>query len=371
MKKILVIGGYGFFGNLITRRLAADPAIRVIIAGRDAEKCRALAAELQKSPNLPLYHALDLSRDLPAVLEQVKPDIVINAAGPFQGQDYKTPEACIGFGCHYIDLADARDYVAGIGALDKAAKATGRLVITGASSVPCLTAALIDHYLPKFARLASVDYGITVAQKTRMGASTAAAVLSYAGKAFTRLRNGKMETVYGGLGLHMQNYPELGLRLFGDCDIPDLALFPARYPSLENIRFSAGQENALLQLGIWKLSWMVRAGFPRSLDRHAKTLMKLRGMFDIFGGDESGLHMTLGGTGHNGQPRETKFYMIAKSGHGPHIPATPAVLLAQGLVHNTITKRGAMPCLGLIGLQHYIAGLKGLDIRTMETTTPA
>lgn len=301
----------------------------------------------------------------------MKPDIVINAAGPFQGQDYKTPDTCIAFGCHYIDLADAREYVAGIGALDKEAKAKGRLAVAGASSVPCLTAALIDHYLPKFSKLTSVDYGITVAQKTRMGASTAAAVLSYAGKPFTRLRNGKMEAVYGGLGLHVKNYPELGLRLFGDCDIPDLALFPARYPSLENIRFSAGQENALLQLGIWKLSWMVRAGFPRSLDRHAKTLMKLRSLFDVFGGDESGLHMTLSGTGHNGKPRETKFYMIAKSGHGPHIPATPAVLLAQGLVHNTITKRGAVPCMGMIGLQHYIAGLNGLDIRTMETTTPA
>ena len=371
MKKILIIGGYGFFGSIITRRLAADPAIRVVIAGRDAEKCRLLAAELQKSPNLPLYHTLDLDRDLSQVLEQVKPEIVINAAGPFQGQSYKTAEACIAFGCHYIDLSDARDYVAGITQLDAAAKAKGRLVVSGASSVPCLTAALIDHYLPKFGKLTSVDYGITLAQHTRIGASTAQGVLSYAGKPFTRLRNGKMETVYGAQGLHAENYPELGIRLFGECDIPDLALFPARYPTLENMRFSAGQEMSLLQLGIWKLSWMVRAGFPRSLERHAGLLMKLRRLFDRFGSDESGLHMRLTGTRRDGSPRETTFYMIAKSGHGPHIPATPAVLLAQGLVHNTITKRGAMPCIGMISLQHYIAGLNGLDIRTMETTTPA
>lgn len=371
MKKVLVIGGYGFFGNIITRRLAADPAIRVIIAGRDAGKCRALASELQKSPNLPLYHALDLGKDLPAVLEQVKPDIVINAAGPFQGQSYQTAETCIAARAHYIDLADARDYVAGISSLEKLAKSKDRLVVSGASSVPCLTSALIDHYLPKFAALTSVDYGITVAQKTRMGASTAAAVLSYAGKPFTRLRGGRMETVHGGLGLHMENYPELGVRLFGECDIPDLALFPARYPTLENIRFSAGQETALLQLGIWKLSWMVRAGLCRSLDRHVNLLMKLRAMFNVFGTEESGLHMRLGGAGHDGRPRETTFYLIAKSGHGPHIPATPAVLLAQGLAHNTLTKRGAMPCMGLISLQHYMAGLNGLDIRTMETTTPA
>jgi hypothetical protein len=53
------------------------------------------------------------------------------------------------------------------------------LVVSGASSVPCLTAAVIDVYLPAFARLEAVDYGISAAQHTNRGLATTSAVLSY------------------------------------------------------------------------------------------------------------------------------------------------------------------------------------------------
>ena len=46
--------------------------------------------------------------------------------------------ACIAAGAHYLDLADARDFVARIGTLDAAARAAGVAIISGASSVPAL-----------------------------------------------------------------------------------------------------------------------------------------------------------------------------------------------------------------------------------------
>ncbi|HYD19039.1 MAG TPA: saccharopine dehydrogenase NADP-binding domain-containing protein [Patescibacteria group bacterium] len=371
MKKILVIGGYGFFGSIITRRLAADPQIRVVITGRNVDKCRALAAELQKSPNLPLYHAMDTTHDLSAVLTAVAPDIVIHTSGPFQGQGYDVAEACLAQGCHYIDLADGRDFVAGIGRLDAQAREKNLLLVSGASSVPCLTAAVIDHYLPRFRRLEAVDYGITVAQRTRFGAATGAAVLSYAGKTFSALRNGAMMPVYGAQGLHAHNYPDLGLRFFGECDVPDHALFPLRYPQLKDLRFSAGQEIAALQLGIWSLSWLVRRGLVSDLAKYSAALLKMRQMLDIFGTGKSGFHMILSGEGAGGVPQRITFYMTAKTGQGQHIPTIPSLLLATGLARGTVNERGAMPCLGLITLRQYIAGLAGLDITTLETTSPA
>src|SRR3546814_11532932 len=71
------------------------------------------------------------------------------------------------------------------------------LVVSGASSVPCLTAAVIDAYLPAFARLDAVDYGISAAQHTNRGLATTSAVLSYVGKSMTMLRDGVIKTVYG------------------------------------------------------------------------------------------------------------------------------------------------------------------------------
>src|SRR3546814_2872492 len=69
-------------------------------------------------------------------------------------------------------------------------KAKDVLVVSGASSVPCLTAAVIDAYLPAFARLDAVDYGISAAQHTNRGLATTSAVLSYVGKSMTMLRDG-------------------------------------------------------------------------------------------------------------------------------------------------------------------------------------
>jgi hypothetical protein len=57
-----------------------------------------------------------------------------------------------------------------------------------------------------------------------------------------------------------------------------------------------------------------------------------------------------------------RFYIIARSGHGPFIPCVPSILLARKLARGAIEQRGAMPCLDLIGLEEYLSALEGLDI---------
>lgn len=57
------------------------------------------------------------------------------------------PEAAIACGAHYCDIADAREFVTGIGVLDEAAKAAGVAVIAAANSIPALTAAYADAAL--------------------------------------------------------------------------------------------------------------------------------------------------------------------------------------------------------------------------------
>jgi len=38
-------------------------------------------------------------------LQEIRPDIVIHTCGPFQGQDYHMPRACILAGCHCLMTA--------------------------------------------------------------------------------------------------------------------------------------------------------------------------------------------------------------------------------------------------------------------------
>jgi hypothetical protein len=187
----------------------------------------------------------------------------------------------------------------------------------------------------------------------------------------TMLRDGRMKTVYGWEDTHAEHYPALGWRWFGNCDIPDLTLFPARYPTLWSMRFAAGHELTLLHLGTRALGVLVRLGFIKSLDRHALFLLRLASLFDPLGSGRSGFHMTLAGTGHDGRPKRRRFHLIARSGHGSYIPCIPAIVLSRRLARGILQMRGATPCLDLIDLDTYLKALEGLDISVIRDAVDA
>jgi hypothetical protein len=179
---------------------------------------------------------------------------------------------------------------------------------------------------------------------------------------------GQMKTVYGWEDTHTERYPGLGCRLFGNCDIPDLALFPKRYPTLKSMRFAAGHELKLLHVGTRMLGALVRLGLIGSLDHYAKGLLRLAFLFDRFGSGRSGFHLILTGVNHDGKPLKRRFALIARSGHGPYIPCMPAILMVRRLAKGEVPQRGATPCVDLIDLDTYLAALGGLDISIIRDT---
>ncbi len=351
MTRVLVIGGYGNFGKVISERLATTDDITVIVAGRSSDKAKALAAKLDCE-----WRRVDLNDGFAQTLVDITPDIVIHTAGPFQGQDYAVARACIDQGCHYIDLADDREFVANIGTLDQAAKDKGVLVVAGASSVPCLSAAVMDEYSDQFDAIEEIDYGITTAQKSERGLATTRAVLSYVGKPFTTLIDGRMQDIYGWQGLHREDYPELGKRWLSNCNIPDIAVFPERYPSLKTIRFYAGLEISLIHVGLWLLSWPVRWFGIKGLQKIAKPMLAASNMFDVFGSENSAFHMRLKGGEKTGL-----FTIIAKNNDGPNIPCIPSIVLSQKIANGDLRDTGAQACMGLVTLDEYKDALAGYD----------
>ncbi len=364
-KRVLIIGGYGNFGSFITKTLAKEANVQLIIAGRSAEKAQKIASELDVV-NAAESVVLDICEDITDILQTIKPDIVIHTSGPFQEQGYKVAEACIAQGTHYLDLADGRKFVEGITELDAKAKDKRVLVVSGASSVPCLTSALIDHYLPEFETLETLDYGITTAQKTARGLATTAAILGYTGKSFKTLINGRLNNIYGWQGLRARKYRGLGWRLLGNCDVPDLALFPERYPTLKTVRFYAGLEIWFIHITLWALSWLVRIGLIRRLEKIAPLLLRISFLFDWLGSSISAFHMVLSGKGKNKEDKLIEFELIAKSGDGPYIPCMPAILMAKKLVNGEMNKYGAYPCVGFITCDEYLNALSELDITWEE-----
>ena len=366
MKHILIIGGYGNFGRFISQTIARETRIQLTIAGRSKNKAEALARELHNDVPVQSYQ-LDIREPLHNHFMHLKPDIVIHTSGPFQNQGYDVAQACIDCGAHYIDLADGREFVSGITTLDATASDNNVLIVSGASSVPGLTSAIVDKYLPEFSCLESLDYGITTAQKTTRGLATTTAILGYTGKPVETLTDGKADTIFGWQGLRARKYPQLGWRLLGNCDIPDLTLFPQRYPSLRSIRFYAGLEIPLIHITLWLLSWGVRCGLIRNLSGSAPLLLRLSFLFDWLGSANSGFHMQLSGTDHHGNAKQICFELTARSGDGPFIPCMPAILLTRKLLKDELTQRGAQACTGLISLDEYLNALSELDISWTAT----
>ncbi len=360
-RPVLILGGYGNFGKRIAETLTKD-GIEVIIVGRNQNKADALIERLPKglakSACFDIYEQLDLQPG------NQKPAVVINTCGPFQTGDYRIAESCILQGVHYIDLADGRDFVTGITALHEKALKSGVAVISGASTVPCLSSAVIEHFKPEFSNIESLKFGISPGQKAERGFATTQGVLTYIGKPLKPFA-ANQKPVYGWQDIYVQNYPEIGKRRMANCDIPDLDLFPARY-GIQKIQFSAGLELGFLHLGLWALSGLIRLGAPIHLPAFAGFFLKTANLFNGFGSANGGMHMIIKGRDQAGKPLTRKWFIVALDGDGPQIPTIPAIILAKKLLRKEIEFIGAAPCIGFVALQEYIKALEGYNIRTYE-----
>lgn len=360
----MILGGYGNFGKRISASLAKD-GISIVIAGRDKIKAGELAEELHKKfPDSKIETAIfDANTQTDEYLPQIKPFAVINTCGPFQNNDYSVAETCIQHGVHYIDLADGRDFVTGITSLNEEAKKKNVSVISGASTVPGLSSAVLEHYKNEFSNIDLLCYGISPGQKTDRGLATTKAILTYVGK---KLKPFQYRTLYGWQFIYRQKYPEIGYRWMATCDIPDLDLLPRHY-NIKEIHFAAGMENSILHFGIWFLSWLVRLGLPLNLPKHAGTLLKISHWFDVLGTDNGVMHIIIKGKDRSGKPHEIKWFIIAKNGDGPQIPCVPAILLAKKLLKDELREYGAKPCLGILSLDEYMNELKDFNVKQLSS----
>jgi saccharopine dehydrogenase-like NADP-dependent oxidoreductase len=362
MHTVLVIGGYGFFGGRICAALAKNPATSLLIGGRSRDSGRRLARQLGLDPAQAV--GIDTgSSTFREALKELRAQTIVHTAGPFQGQDYTVARAAIDAGCNYIDLADGRQFVAGIGTLDAAARARGVTVVSGASSVPALSSAVVDRYLPEFERLESIRIGISSGARAP-GLATVRGVFSYAGKPVRMLQEGAWITAHGWRGLERHQFPApLGRRWLGTCDVPDLDLLPRRYPTVTTVSFEAGFASDVGHLLVWGLAGLVKAGFMASMLPFASPLNRVSRWIEPLVSDKGGMFVSLEGIGQNGKMQRITWNLIAKHNHGPFIPCGASIVLARKLAQGVGLPIGAMPCMGLLTVAEYLDSLTGLDVQ--------
>ena len=367
--RVLVLGGYGQFGRRIVDALSGDADMSVIVAGRDIARAQALCDALMPKARATLTAArIDIASDYDAALAQLRPDLVIHTAGPFQSLDYDVARATLRFGAHYVDLADGRAFVESFDVLDAEAKAAGRWAISGASSVPGLSGAVLAAHAERFASMDVVEAGISPGNRTERGLATTQAILGYVGRPFSVLRDGAWRREYGWQSLRRVRFDGVGARWFARCEVPDLGVLPRRWPGLRTCDFRAGLEMRRMHFGLWTLGWLVRCGVLRRLPDRAGALLAMSNHWLERGSDTGVMYVDMTGRAHDGEALRLRWTIVARDGDGPQIPATAAVVLARKLARDALPGSGARACLDLFTLDEFVEALAPFAIEaTLQT----
>ena len=108
-KKVLIIGAGGV-GNVVVKKCAMNPEVfsEVVLASRTKSKCDAIADECAKIGLPTKVETAQVDADnvpeLVALINKVKPFMIINVALPYQ--DLTIMDACLETGIHYMDTAN-------------------------------------------------------------------------------------------------------------------------------------------------------------------------------------------------------------------------------------------------------------------------
>jgi hypothetical protein len=350
--KTLVLGGYGNFGARICRALAGDARIELLIGGRDLQHAQSLAQAL---PHGVQAVALDHSAaGFGNRLQELGVELLIHTAGPFQQQDHAVARAAAAAGAHYMDLADGRRFVCDFPAtMNGVFSSAGRTAICGASTVPALSSAVIDHLCRGWQRIDTIDTCIAPAQTAPRGLATLAAVLSYCGAPLQVWNDGQWQARLGWARPDEVEFARLRPRLGALCDIPDLELFPAHYRVHRRVMFKAALEVGLAQRGLAGLAWLRARGLVRHPAGLAGLLNASARALDSLGSSLGGMVVRAQGLDANGQAVRRAWHIAADHDHGPEIPCMAAILLARKLADGHPLPAGAFTAMNLLTLAEF------------------
>ena len=233
MRRVVVLGGRGFFGGAAVRLLRG--------VGIDAQTGGRTGGDVRVDAEDPasLRRAL-----LPG-------DVVLDAAGPFQARTTALVEAAADVGFDVVDLADAGRYVATVQALAERVEAAGVRVLPACSSVSAVSAALVARSgVPAPVRV--TGFLVPTPRHTAVRA-TAASLLASLGRPVTVLRDGAPAEDAGfGRARRLAAGTPLGARRGWLFDSPDPLTLPRRWPSLRTVEWYVDANvpglNALLAL---------------------------------------------------------------------------------------------------------------------------
>ncbi|MEK6233166.1 MAG: hypothetical protein N2C14_00485 [Planctomycetales bacterium] len=343
MRRVIVAGGFGFFGNVLVERLRAEGFEPLICSRRQAAD-------------------VVLNVEDPASIRQaIHPDdVVVDAAGPYQIRTTALAEAAADVGFDLIDLADSLDYVQSVWALKDRFAASGARVFTACSTVSAISAAMI--HLSGFQRPRRVSGLLIPAAKHTAVDATAASLLYSVGNPVRVLADGHMvERAGWRTTRRFQSPPPFGRTQGHLFETADSFALSAVSPSLRAVDFYVNSN-------VWGLNATFSLASRWRLLRALLKKFRKRGLglARLLGGSVSGICHEI----ENEDGAVARLALIAPA-QGFLIPIAPAVLAVRSLMDNQCDATGLISHDRQINPQELIRWLAAEGIEFSHHLLPA
>ncbi len=338
MRRILVLGGSGFFGRAVADLLRADGA-------------EPLLASRRKGADV----ALDVE-DPASLRKALKPkDVLVDTVGPFQKRGPALVEAAIEAKCDLIDLSDSVRYTRDICDRGPRIEAAGIRVLTACSTLSAISAAAISRSGVAEPRRFTVALAPASRRVARKG--TGGSLLAQVGAPIDVFRDGRWSGATGfgeTRGFHMP--PPFGRIRGGLLESVDAVTLPRIWPSLETIEFFLDPRAPGLRA---MLSLAARSRAARRLVHRFEGIG--RAWTRALGASNGCVLMEV-----EGASGDRKGLALVAAEHGYFTPAIPAALAALAIARDRFPHRGLVLADRQVEPEALWASLGALGIRLVE-----
>jgi saccharopine dehydrogenase (NAD+, L-lysine-forming) len=269
----MIYGANGYAGRLVAREAVALGE-RPVLAGRSAEKVRGVAEEL----GLP-WVAFDVGDRGAAVAALRGVELVLLAAGPFDGLAQPMMDACLEAGTHYTDLDNELPVFVAAEARDARARERGVAIVPGIGFGTIATGSLAKRVVAELPDATRLECALHIAS-THAGAATGESGLAAVRMGGRVRRGGRLVEHPLGAGGRDIPFADRGRRAspiptgdleaaWMDTHVPDIAVYGTAVPGGPLQRTGIAILRRLLWIGaIRKALGSVREG--RDGDTHCQ-----------------------------------------------------------------------------------------------------
>lgn len=347
------------FGGRLVRLLSNEVRAELLVAGRSLQKAASFCGTISGLARLTPV-VFDRDGNVEAEMAKLGPDLVVDATGPWQSygaRPYRLAIAAIRNHAHYIDIADGREFVGGIAALDRDARRRNVAVISGASTCPALTGAVVRHLAAGFNRIHAISGGIAPSPCVPMGRSVIEAIAGYAGKPIEVWKDNQPAIEHALVSARDYTIAPPGKMplprmRFLLVDVPDLDVLKDQPIPVESVWFGVATRPGIYQKALQLTARCVGHGIFRSLSWLAPIMRFVTNRLSP-GEHRGGMFVHVVGENDAGRIEDRSWHLVAEGDSGPNVPLLATVAVVRRMLDGDLPEPGARPAVGEFQIGHF------------------